>query len=487
MIRSFRLDGSNDITSLTLGHAGITGVTGTNAATINNTNAGELTINNNDNLVSFSATSIATLGKLHITNNDELTSFDLKSTLGLGAQPTTGKEIVNVDISGNKLSGSVQTASPYNYVPVTTGKITQASLSNIKTYLLAVEAAIKGAAIASATTGDDANGYDRTTGVQTIAGAYGAGNSAYTLTSAVAQIDAVTSVTDYLGNGGTASATTNYDVIATVAGTADGGVPGVQRQEAKGTISFGAGTYTLGANGGSKSFTVADATATANLATITNDPLWASYGVGIAAHEGIDNRTEITLSGTVSDGDEYIVKWGAGDVHSATYEVVTDAEAASTSATGLAAAFNTYVLGAASATTEDAEAIAVGDKVVIFAGTYSGTDGLTVDVKGGSYHAGLEVDVTVVGTAVSTPTATIAQVSDYALTITATDSSTATTVAGLGILAPSGVTAVTSATTAHAILTTGFSNDESMVAEPVPGITAGAATTATITKRSTWL
>ena len=106
----------------------------------------------------------------------------------------------------------------------------------------------------------------------------------------------------------------------------------------------------------------------------------------------------LTLSGTVSDGDEYIIKWGAGDVHSATYEVLADAEGASTSATALASAFNTYVLGAASATTEDAEAIAVGDKVVIFAGTYSGTDGLTVDIKGGSYHAGLEVDVTQVDT-----------------------------------------------------------------------------------------
>ena len=487
MIRSFSLDGSNDITSLTLGHAGITGVTGTNAAAINNTNAGQLVINNNDNLVSFSATNIATLGKLHITDNDELTSFDLKSTLGLGVQPEKGLEVVDVKISGNKLSGSVQTASPYNYVPVTTGKITQPSLANIKTYLAAVEAAILGAAISDATTGDDKNGYVRATAVQTIPGAYGGAVTGYTLTNAIAQIDAVTSITDYLGVGGVASATTNWDVIKTVKGDANGGVPGVTRQEAKGTISFGPGTYVLGANGGSKSFTVADATATANLATITNDPLWTAYGVGIVAHEGIDNRTEITIGGSVSATDSITIQGGPSDVHSVTYGVASNGQTAATTAGGLVTLFNAYVLGAASATTEDAEAIVVGNSVVIFAGTYSGTDGLTVNIKGGDYHAGLEVDIAALDSSVSTPTATIEQVSDYALTITATDSSTATSVQGLGILTPTGVTAVKSATTSHAILTTGFSNDEGMVAEPVPGVTAGTPATAIITKRSIWL
>jgi hypothetical protein len=488
MIRSFSLDGSNDITSLTLGHAGITGVTGTSAATINNTNAGVLSITNNDNLVSFSATEIAHLGKLHITGNDELTSFDLKSTLGLGVQPSTGSEVVDVLITDNALTGSVQRASAYNVVPVVTGKITQASLNNIATYLKAVEVAISTPTPLVTTSLADTAGWDRTTGQYTGVVTSGGAVTGYTLTNADVEIDSLTANVDSAGTD--AGASSDYKVIEVDTPGLTTVPPSETQAKISLTAAYGAST-TITANGGSKAFTVAQATATADLAALQSDPIWATYGVSAIATAGANRSTFVTIAGTYSATDAITLQWaGASGTSSFTTTVTGNTSTTAQIATLMAADFNAYSL-TNSDTTTAAKAVASGSVITIMTGSYSGTTtDLYITPTAGAYFPGIVGTIST--TAGVNPTAvapSVSQGSGYSVTISAVNSATGTLVAasGLGVTATgTGAFLVAATGAAHPIVTSAKQNAAGYNADRVY-VAAVGATQADITKRSAWL
>jgi hypothetical protein len=433
MIRAFTLDGSDDIETLTLGHKNITGITGTNGE--NAGNASSLTIQNNAALTSFSASELASLGTLIIKTNASLTAFTLKSTLSLGTALTSAgaaaSETVNVDISGNDLTGSVQRASAFNISPAVTGKITQASLNGISTYLKAVEAAIKHGAL-TGTTGADATGWDRTTGLYTAAVTSGGANTGYSLTKANVVIDNLTSNVD--ADGVDAGDSSDYNVIAiTTAGSGDlSAAQGETQAKASAYFAKAAGSaYVVSAAGASVTLTPASASYASDIATLVGDSEFAAFGVGITHTTGLNKRVKLAFSGNVSvttAASVLSMTWNEGAVsHTVTATATQDGAIATADITALANAFNTYNLGTASATLTDAQAVASGTSMLIYTGTYSGTK-LKVDIDGTTNFPGVTVGRAApesVNPAALTAAYSIE--SDEAFTATATSSSTTTT------------------------------------------------------------
>ena len=499
MIRAFTLDGSDDIETLTLGHKNITGITGTNGE--NAGNASSLTIRNNAALTSFEASELASLGTLIVKTNASLTAFTLKSTLSLGtalsAAGAAASETVNVDISGNDLTGSVQRASAFNISPAVTGKITQASLNGISTYLKAVEAAIKHGALTGAT-GADASGWDRTTGLYTAAAASGTANTGYSLTAANVVIDEITA--NLGADGVDAGASSNYNVITvTTAGSGDGST-GQAEKQAKATAYFAkaaGNNYTIAAAGASVTLSPATATYASDIATLIGDDEFANFGVSITHTTGLNKRVVVGFSGTVSSSSVLSMAWNEGAVsHTVTATATQDGAIANADIAALATAFNTYNLGTASATLTDAQAKAVGTDMLIYVGTYSGTT-LKVDIDGTDTFPGVTA-----GRAASEAnnpgaiTSTYGFASDEAFTATATASSTTLLSTGLNLVVTTSAgaaTAVLTPTTAHATLSAAsqavvtdsgkFMNNHIITA----AATSVPAVNANITMRATWL
>ena len=493
MIRAFTLDGSDDITTLTLGHTNITGITGTNGE--NAGNASSLTIQNNDALTSFSASELVSLGTLIVKDNASLTAFTLKSTLSLGTALTSAgaaaSETVSVDISGNDLTGSVQQASAFNVSPAVTGKITQASLNGISTYLKAAEAAIKHGDLTVAATGADATGWDRTTGLYTASVTSGGANTGYVLTSANVVIDNITANLD--ADGVDAGASSDYNVIAVTTPGVGQAAQGETQAKATAYFAKNAGvSYTVAAAGASVSLTPASTTYASDIATLVGDAEFAAFGVGITHTTGLNKRVKLTFAGTTSTTSVLSMTWNEGAV-SHTVTATAGSTTRATAITALANAFNTYNLGTASATLTDAQAVVEGaNDMAIYVGTYSGTT-LKVDIDGTATFPGVTV--------ASTPdanntdvTAAYSIVSDEAFTATATSSSTTTLSTGLNLsvtINTTAATAVLTPTTAHAALSaTGqavvtdsgkFLNDHSVSTAAVTAVAAN------ITMRATWL
>lgn len=495
MIRAFTLDGSDDITTLSLGHKNITGITGTNGE--NAGNASSLTIQNNDALTSFEASELASLGTLIVKDNASLTAFTLKSTLSLGTALTSAgaaaSETVNVDISGNDLTGSVQRASAFNVSPAVTGKITQASLNNISTYLKAVEAAIKHGAL-TGTTGADASGWDRTTGLYTASVTSGGANTGYILTSANVVIDNITA--NLSAAGVDAGASSDYNVIAVT--TAGVGTAAQGEKQAKATAYFtkNAGTqYVISAAGASVALTPASTTYASDIATLVGDSEFAAFGVGITHTTGLNKRVKLSFSGNVSTTSVLSMTFNQGAVsHTVTATATQNGPIATADLTALANAFNSYNLGTASATLTDAQAVAVGTDLLIYTGTYSGTT-LKVDIDETSNFQGVSAGrAAAEANNPAAITAAYSIVSDEAFTATATSSSTATLSTGLNLsvtINSVAATAVLTPTTAHATLSGSgqavvtnsgqFLNNHSITSAAV------AAVAANITMRATWL
>ena len=495
MIRAFTLDGSDDIETLTLGHKNITGITGTNGE--NAGNASSLTIQNNTALTSFSASELASLGTLIVKNNASLTAFTLKSTLSLGTALSSAgaaaSETVNVDISGNDLTGSVQRPSAFNVSPAVTGKITQASLNGISTYLKAVEAAIKHGAL-TGSTGADASGWDRTTGLYTAAVTSGGSNTGYALTKANVVIDNLTSNVD--ADGVDAGDSSDYNVIAIT--TAGVGVAGQGEKQAKATAYFtkaAGSSYVVSAAGASVSLTPASSTYASDIATLVGDSEFAAFGVALTHTTGLNKRVKLAFSGKVSSTSVLSMTWNQGAVsHTVTATAKSNGSIATADITELANAFNTYNLGTASATLTDAQAVASGTSMLIYAGTYSGTT-LKVDIDGTASFPGVTAGrAAAEANNPAAITAAYSIESDEAFIATATSSSTTTTSTGLNLSVTIGGTAATAVltpTTAHATLIADkqavvtdsgkFLNNHSITSAAVPAVNAN------ITMRATWL
>jgi len=495
MIRAFTLDGSDDITTLTLGHKNITGITGTNGE--NAGNASALTIQNNAALTSFVASELTSLGTLIVKNNPSLTAFTLKSTLSLGTALSgagaAASETVNVDISGNELTGSVQRASANNVSPAVKGKITQASLNSISTYLKAVEAAIKHGALTTAA-GADATGWDRTTGLYTASVTSGGANTGYSLTNANVVIDEITA--NLSAAGVDAGASSNYNVIAVTTPGVGSAAQGETQAKASAYFAKSAGNaYTVAAAGASVTLTPASATYASDIATLVGDSEFAAFGVGITHTTGLNKRVKLSFSGNVSSTSVLSMTWNQGAVsHTVTATATANAAIANADVAALATAFNTYNLGTASATLTDAQAKAVGTDLMIYVGTYSGTT-LKVDIDGTATFPGVTADRA--APEANNPaaiTAAYSIVSDEAFTATATSSSTTLLSTGLNLSVTAGgvaATAVLTPTTAHAVLSAAsqaivtdsgkFLNNHSVSTAAVSAVAAN------ITMRATWL
>ena len=499
MIRAFTLDGSDDLTTLTLGHKNITGITGTNGENAGNSSA--LTIQNNAALTSFSASELASLGTLIVKDNASLTAFTLKSTLSLGTALSSAgvgiDETVNVNISGNELTGSVQRASGFNVSPAVTGKITQASLNGISTYLKAVEAAIKHGDLTGVTGDDTPNAWDRTTGLYTAKVASGGANTGYTLTNANVVIDNITA--NLSAAGVDAGASADYNVIAvTTKGVGTAAQGEVQAADTD-IFAVAAGSLTVNAKGGTKSYTMTAAGYSTEFDAVLTDTFWTSYGVDLTgASSGANNRVKVAISGSVSPvvaaTDEVYLSWTSSNkAHTVTGTLTTDSEAEM--AIQLAAAFNTYNIGTASGTVPAAIAKAVGDDIYIWTGTRSGTTDFKINVTGQSFFPGLSFGYEASATNPTTK-GVYTQVSDAYITANGTASSTATTAAGLSfsITAPANAeSAVVSGTTHVGIgvdvdgyTPRTYGTDAMLRAHKVSSVAVDAVA-ANITMRATWL
>jgi len=508
MIRSFRLNDSDDLTSLTLGHAGVSGVT--NTGNQNASNRTSLKITSNDALTSFTAEEIASLGTLHITGNSALTAFTLKSTLSLGtaldSDGDADAETVDVQINNNALSGSVQLPSDLGVSPVVTGKITQASLSNISAYLKAAEAAIKTPALL--TSGAVTSGWDYDGG--TYAGTATSGGVASTAFASVdvdVDIDVLTSSTTSLGV--VTNPNTAYDVIDnTIAGS--GGSDQTEKMAAATTFFSGTADTSVSVKGGTvhtvtSADLLASSTQAAELVELTSSPIWSQYGITGSA--GIANkRTQITIAGTNAVADVITVKWGALGQYSFTYTVAdTDGDGTVDSYTeiagGLAKAWNAYNFSASttsSATITDAMATNTpkdggsADAIVrIYTGTNSGTTDFLYNPFESNYYDGLTV------TADNSTTAVVTNANDFYVTATATVSSTSASNIALlvsgGVISTGTVTGTTNNQVesgndgSNTITVHTRGTDNAVRATAVINAAAVSAVNASITKRATWL
>jgi len=485
MIRAFTLDGSDDIETLTLGHKNITGITGTNGE--NAGNASSLTIQNNTALTSFSASELASLGTLIVKNNASLTAFTLKSTLSLGTALSSAgaaaSETVNVDISGNDLTGSVQRPSAFNVSPAVTGKITQASLNGISTYLKAVEAAIKHGAL-TGSTGADASGWDRTTGLYTAAVTSGGSNTGYALTKANVVIDNLTSNVD--ADGVDAGDSSDYNVIAV---TTAGATPtGYKNNNPISTIYNDYGTASTFTAGGVSSANVTvddDADVDTDLSSITGAAIFAANGISLTSTKGVNKRTGFTLTGSVSTTSVVSITFLIGG----TTHTVTSTTAASAVLSDTAAKFvtdfNAYTESLSSTLQWKATKVGNTGEVNFHSGSYSDTT-FVVDVFNTSYLPNAAMTI-YHPAGVNNTGAWGAQTltSGYAITATSTSSPTASTIAGLGFSATNGVTisrggVVTESTFTQKTPSTTYRREGEYASN-------GSGTAANITMRATWL
>jgi len=488
MIRAFTLDGSDDITTLTLGHKNVTGITGTNGE--NAGNASALTIQNNAALTSFDASELASLGTLIVKDNASLTAFTLKSTLSLGTALTdkgaAASEVVNVDISGNALAGTVQQASGYNVSPAVEGKITQASLNGIAKYLVAVEAAIKHGSLTTAA-GADTPGYSRITGLYGVTAAAGTANTGYVLTSANVIMNA-TSVLDPTGTALAADPTYGVIEITQVGSVSVGyknNLPTAAiyfEDDANMEVTAGGttGTYDIAANTEGKSTSV-----------ITSDARWATYGVTMTPSSGANKFVQTTLTGTVS---------ATTSVLSMTFRVgaithtVTGTAAANTVtslAEGFVTAFNAYSL--TNSATVKMQADNAAGVVKIMTGTYSGSD-FVIDPASTNYVTAPSFTVTDTSTNIvangTAPVVAAASFDEggYILIASATSTATASTIAELGfaIANGTGVDEIIGGDT-HTIIATAKIKNPSATYRQEGEFAAGTSTAASIGMRAAWL
>ena len=497
MIRSFTLSGSTDIETLTLGHAGITGVTGTNATALNDTNAGELVIRDNTNLTTFTAESVATLGKLHITGNDALTSFNLKSTLGIGASATTrntGKETVDVNISNNDLTGSVQYASAFDVAPVVSGAITQASIENISAYIVAAEAAIKHGLLMVAATKDDDPSYSRVTGIYSQAAeASGGANTGYVLTSMEVVIDNLSAATnadgtDDLSPVGSTPATDFEVVSIDSVGAADSGA------KANNPIStyyadYG-GSVNVIANGQTVSFDSAnDANLDDEIASLDTNAIWSANNIDLTITKGVNKRTGFTLSGLVSKTTSIVsMTFVVGGVtHTVTGTTSTNSAVFSDTAAGFVSAFNDYT--DTNSPTVKIKATKVGNtgEINFHTGSYSGTT-FVVDVFNSAYLTNPQMVVYDDSAFSNTGTVGAQTLTDgYAITATSVSSLTGAydTIAELGFSVAGG----TAVADAGAVTESSFTQKTPSTTHRREGeyVAASGAATAVIKMRAAWL
>ena len=500
MIRSFTLSGSTDIETLTLGHAGITGVTGTNALALNDTNAGALVIRDNTNLTTFTAESVATLGKLHIMGNDALTSFNLKSTLGIGTAATTnntGFETVDVNISDNDLTGSVQYASGFDIAPVVSGAITQASLENISAYIVAAEAAIKHGLLMDAATLADDPSYSRITGIyDEPAEASGGANTGYVLTSMEVVIDNLSAATNADGTDALTqlvepTSATDFEVVSiNSVGAVDSGA---KQNNPRSTIYTDYGTAsTFTANGVSSADVNVVDTADVDtlLASITGAAIFAANGITLTPTKGVNKRTGFLLStGTQSETSVVSLTFLiSGVTHTVTSTVATsgtDAAVASETVQKFVTEFNAYTEALSSTLTWKASQVLNSGEVNFHSGSYSSTT-FVVDVFNTSYLPNAAMTIYHPASSVNTAEWGVQTLtSGYAITATSTSSPTAETIAELGFSATVGTT-----------ISSGGVVTESSFTQKTPSTTyrregeyvAGSgATRATIVMRAPWL
>ena len=478
MIQSFTLEDTEEMTELTLGHAGLSGF---GTSELNDTNRGVLVIKDNLALTSFTASSVKHLGTLTITGNTALTAFTLPSTLAVGTRTTNGStattEELSVSISGNKLSGTAQLASEYNASSAVAGKIVQASLNNISAFLIAAEAAITSPAVI--TSGDVTDGwsyqtgvYSETNGNQTTA--YGAKATTYSSVAVDVKMDTAVQTTA----AGVATDQTAYSVIGvTTPGVA--GVPAVEAQ-ARETITFAPGTtVTIGANGGSKQF---DLSTDALLTAMESDPLWASYGVSADTFTTANARTLVTVSGAYSPSAKVTLSWGPAGAYTVSHTVVA------TDTTSIAAAlvteFNNYQTATISRTTP-AQAVNTGGVITIMSGTYSGT-AIELAPNHSAYFTGITATVSA-STGGALEAVAVSQTKDYGVIITARNSATGS-FSTSSTLAVTGGTGVGVNGGAHPIMgASGKSKTSSEYQDDYSLTAAVAATGANLTKRALWL
>ena len=478
MIQSFTLEDTEEMTELTLGHAGLSGF---GTSILNDTNRGVLVIKDNLALTSFTASSVKHLGTLTITGNTALTAFTLPSTLAVGTRTTNGStattEELSVSISGNKLSGTAQLASEYNASSAVAGKIVQASLNNISAFLIAAEAAITSPAVI--TSGDVTDGwsyqtgvYSETNGNQTTA--YGAKATTYSSVAVDVKMDTAVQTTA----AGVATDQTAYSVIGvTTPGVA--GVPAVEAQ-ARETITFAPGTtVTIGANGGSKQF---DLSTDALLTAMESDPLWASYGVSADTFTTANARTLVTVTGAYSPSAKVTLSWGPAGAYTVSHTVVA------TDTTSIAAAlvteFNNYQTATISRTTP-AQAVNTGGVITIMSGTYSGT-AIELAPNHSAYFTGITATVSA-STGGALEAVAVSQTKDYGVIITARNSATGS-FSTSSTLAVTGGTGVGVNGGAHPIMGASGKSKTSSEYQDDYSFTAGvAAVGANLTKRAVWL
>ena len=501
-IQDFTLSDTNSLETFTLGHTGLSGFSAT--SDLNASNKTKLDINTNSALTSFTADKITALGSLEIYDNGSLTAFTLNSSLAVGTNTLAGAattENILVNITGNDLSSaSVQLPSEYNASPSVAGKINQASLEAIATYLAAAEAAISTPAVI--TSGDVTTGWDYDQGQYLGSVASGGPVATFATASVQVEIDLVSKVLDATG----ATSLTdqaNWDVIEV---TRKGSVLVEEvTVQAKDAVYYSKGTadvsYVLNAGGASVTKAVDIATYDADIDELIKDPEFASFGVTMSHETGFNNHVLLTFSGTVSDASVLSMTWTEAGV---THVVTATADAAALSnidnslneaVTSLAAAFNAYQIGTKSATLADAYAYSADGAatMAIYTGTFSktaSTPELKISIKGADYFTGVSVARAAADddNPVAVTAAFAAQTQD-AFIATATTSATAelSSELGLSVTGPA-ITAVLTPTTQHGTISDGvvvgsgtYMKDYKLVSE------AEGAVTANITKRTAWL